>query len=125
MARFAEIAGLVLLMLASAACGDGDDDKDVEPHVDCVAPIPTFTELQQTGVFDVCTNCHSSARTTQLERQDAPVGVDFDTYVFAKDQARQAAKAVNDGSMPKSPWVLSPESKRTSLIKWGLCGAPQ
>ncbi len=101
------------------ACGGGNEESAEElPDVDCSGTIPTFSQVT---AFVTCVNCHTS---TAIDREDAPEGIDFDTYAAAKAHAEDAAAEVFEGAMPPSPYELN-ASEKQNLYLWALCGTPE
>jgi uncharacterized membrane protein len=125
MARIAWLLGLGCVALLSISCG-GDDDPEESP-VDCSAPVPTYTQLQDDGVLSICTSCHTSqlsgaARTTAAGV--TPEGVNFDTYDGAKSHAAMISKEVREGHMPP-PNFPTDDHHEGLIVKWASCGTPQ
>ncbi|MCG8423017.1 MAG: c-type cytochrome [Proteobacteria bacterium] len=111
----------------------------VEIYLDCgamqapAAPMPfgecpdTSTADQTMGAMIVankCNGCHS-ANLTGADRDDAPVGIDFDTA--ANVQARAAriyARSVDGSTMPPGGNALTADEKEKLRI-YLACGATQ
>ena len=100
---------------------DGTGDDHELPMVDCGAvTVPTYAQVR---IFERCTECHSS-ELTGAERQDAPVGVDYDTYASAAVHAEHGAGEVYAGEMPPLPPIV-PDDVKLEFYAWALCDTPQ
>lgn len=121
------------LLLLLAGCGGGDvnsdnaalveEEEELPPVVDCskISPVPKFGQV---GAFQVCTMCHSSAKTGN-QRNGAPDGVNFNQYESASAYANQAAIEVNVGAMPPEGSNLSlTVVQKNTLFDWAMCGSP-
>lgn len=127
--KFTSLALSFGMVAVLGACGgDGEGGDKPLPMVDCSSgeAVPTYSQLQP--VFVKCTVCHSSTKTDATSRQQAPAGVDFDTYAAAAAHAEDAAAEVFAGTMPPAALQASlglDETQKASLYRWALCGAPQ
>ena len=102
--------------LALTGCDGGDGDGDCDP-----ADAPSFNSID----WSSCTHCHSSDMT--VNRQGAPVGVDYDDYASASAKGSRTADRVMDGSMPPTDGggpALTEEAK-AQMIDWAQCGTPE
>jgi uncharacterized membrane protein len=128
---------LLSALLFAAACGDdsGDDGADGGsgdggeheghdelPEVDCDAEeIPGFDEVR---AFAKCTDCHSS-ELSGGDRNNAPIGYDWDEYESAQEHAEHIAHVVASGDMPpEGSGITLTASEEDELYLWALCGAP-
>jgi uncharacterized membrane protein len=116
-----------LMVFCLFAAGFGCSSEPELPKVDCatVATVPTYSQV---SIFQVCNQCHSTAKTG-ADRHDADTDVNFDTYSVAKSSAEDAAAEVNGGDMPpKDPGIelrAITDDEKTALYQWALCGTPQ
>jgi uncharacterized membrane protein len=116
-----------LMVVCLFAAGFGCSGEPELPKVDCatVATVPTYSQV---SIFQVCNQCHSTAKTG-ADRHDADTDVNFDTYAAAKSSAEDAAAEVNGGDMPpKDPGIelrAITDDEKTALYQWALCGTPQ
>jgi len=140
--------GLAAMVVLSVACKEdkapgktkpppGTTDSTVAPTGDsgtltdtatdplppeCADSLATWETVGQPLMLTWCTPCHSQGVPDGL-RQDAPVGIDFDTY----DQtvmwaARIQSRAVDLVDMPPSGGV--PVDELELLDEWIRCGTP-
>lgn len=117
------IIGSILLCLG-AACGDGNNTpEDTVPEWDCSDDVPSFDDVR--AFPEVCEHCHSSVLDPS-RRRGAPVGLNFDDYDSASENAERIATEVYWGKMPPSGsgYTLTIEQQDT-LFEWALCGAPE
>ncbi|NUP13076.1 MAG: hypothetical protein HOW73_44110 [Polyangiaceae bacterium] len=85
--------------------------------------VKGYSELGD--AFAKCTGCHSSELTTPVERQAAPVGVDYDTYALATQHLDDTrARIANDQDPPAGSPSLTAQQK-SDLLSWIDCGAPE
>ncbi len=80
-----------------------------------------------------CTGCHSSTLAAS-DRQDAPMGIDFDRALLYKPHARDvydravleahAAVTNPNAASPMPPAGIVPEDDRRRLGQWIACGSP-
>ena len=120
----------VCLSAAVTACssdggggGGGGPDGSPVDHPDamdpCAGPVPTFSQV---SLFDVCTTCHSS-QLSGGARQNAPQGIDYDTYQAAVNNAAQGVSAVMAGVMPLRGSVT--QQQKLDFYTWAACDEPQ
>jgi uncharacterized membrane protein len=69
-----------------------------------------------------CTGCHATTRTGS-QRNGAPLGVNFDTYLDAAASASAARRMVQAREMPPSGPL--PEAEAWPLVWWADQGAPE
>ena len=106
-----------LLFVTAVAC-----NQATPPTVDCAtATVPTYAQLT---ILPTCTSCHSSS-VSGGAREDAPAGVDFDSYALAKASAASGAAQVNSGFMPPAHEAQPTDAQKTAFYAWALCGTPQ
>ncbi len=114
---------LIALLFAAFAVGCGSSDEGEElPEVDCnTVTVPKFSEV--TGLVK-CTICHASTLPAG-NRQDAPLGYDYDTYEAASMDPTEAVEEVFKGSMPPADSNITlTDAEKQQLYAWGLCGNP-
>jgi uncharacterized membrane protein len=115
------------MVLCLLAVGFGCESEPELPKIDCatVATVPTYSQVT---IFEVCNQCHSTAKTG-ADRHDADGDVNFNTYADAKASAEEAAGEVNGGDMPPAnPGIelrAITADEKTALYQWALCGTPQ
>lgn len=72
-----------------------------------------------------CLGCHSSERTG-VSRNDAPEGLDFDTYEGASQSRNDIVKfAVDRMTMPPIQSLALSDAEKRALENWRLLGAPE
>jgi uncharacterized membrane protein len=74
-----------------------------------------------------CLRCHSETLTTDLERTDAPAGINFNELEVMREFAsRIRLRAGQLGDMPPTllPGPRPSEDERLRLIQWIDCGTP-
>jgi len=120
----AALCGATALVLAG--CGESDSGP-----TGATCPQGSTLTAQNFGnafMDQYCTRCHSST-LTGAARQDAPVGMDFDTL----DGVHANAQAIDEeaGSGPKRTNTAMPPNgtsptteERQKLSEWLACGAP-
>jgi uncharacterized membrane protein len=92
---------------------------------DCGEVDATYENFAADFFARYCLRCHSETLVGDSARQDAPVGIDFDTRAGAESFAsRIRLRAGLDGDMP--PRILGgarpTHSERVRLIQWIDCG---
>ena len=126
---FARLPALLLLgglCTFLAACpGNPDDPVPTDCPPDSVA---TWDNFGEPFLLTWCTPCHSSHLSgfgDPNERQDAPLGSDFDTYSHYMDWDTDvyARAAAENTSMPPAGGP-TPED-RAMLAEWIACGSPE
>lgn len=106
---------LLYSVLLLAACGDDID-------ADCRTSQLTYETFGAPFMANWCNGCHSSALPPGM-RQDAPVGVDFDTLDLIRAQALTIVRTTADiRTMP--PEGGPSDDERAMLATWMRCGAP-
>ncbi len=118
------------LFSSLTACSGADESNQTEASFppfngDCstVKAVPTFAELEQ-GLLPICRGCHS-ARVVGAARQNAPEGIDFDTYEIFSAFADNAVLLVQNRLMPPPAGEGPTESQRNQLFAWAACGKPR
>lgn len=103
----------IWLLVACTSTGEDSATCDREPALDYDNFGSGFLERH-------CNGCHSSL-LPESHREDAPVGVDFDTYGDVLDWAeRIEARAVGeDASMP--PGGGPTDEEKAMLAEWLEC----
>lgn len=113
------LAGLAAGVLGVAACSSDGPSSNAACKSEASVTYENFA-----GPFflDWCTGCHSSS-LAEGERQEAPMGVDFDTYDdIVRHSPRILDRAVHLETMPP---VGGPSvDERQLLREWLDCGAP-
>jgi uncharacterized membrane protein len=122
--------GCLSAVLWMSGCPDTDEHHLGEPTG---ATCPTDSTLSyqtfgQTFMASYCTRCHSSA-VMGADRQDAPIGVNYDTVDGVRAHAElidlhaaAGPNAVNTAMPPSDP--RPSEAQRRQLGEWLACGAP-
>lgn len=125
----------IFSLALAAGCGAPEDKGDEEPEYPPIdtagrpCPPTSIASWENTGapfLYSNCTGCHSS-ELPDGQRQNAPVGIDFDGYANTRTWAsRIFYRAGTDvGGMPPSvslPVEVRPN--RDDLADWLACGAP-
>jgi len=89
---------------------------------ECADSLATWDSVGQPLMLTWCTPCHSEGVPEEL-RQDAPLGIDFDTYEQTVAwAARIQVRAVYTVDMPPSGGV--PADELALLDEWIRCGTP-
>lgn len=109
-----------------AACGTDSVTRDdggadiTDPSV-CETSYLTYNNFGAGFTSNWCRGCHSS-EVPEEGRQDAPVGVDFDTDAdLARWSERIRARAT--GEMPTMPPAGGPSAEERALLtEWIDCG---
>ena len=126
---------LIVSMALAAGCGPEEKkgEEEVEyPPIDVagrVCPPDSIASWENTGapfLYSNCTGCHSS-ELPDGQRQNAPVGVDFDGYFNTRMWATRIFYRANSDVSGMPPSVsLPPEVRpnRDDLADWLACGAP-
>lgn len=114
-----------LAAVAAAACS-GEESGGGEPPPDpgserCQQSTLTYQNFAAPFVITWCRGCHGKDQPVTM-RQDAPVGVNFDTAEDVRaGQARILARAT--GEAPTMPPAGGPsEEERALLAEWISCG---
>lgn len=109
------------LLAGLLATGCGGESEGVAPTVDCSQV--TASSYASLTIWPLCTDCHAASKTGKA-REDAPVGVNFDSYAAATAQAASAAAQVNAGLMPPRDEVQPSAEQKQALYAWAACGTP-
>lgn len=102
------------VLVAATACGN-------DSAVDCSASTLTYATFGEPFIANWCRGCHS-AELYPTMRQDAPLGINFDT--LDEIRARRASVqrlTVTRRSMP--PAGGPSDEERALLGEWLSCGA--
>jgi uncharacterized membrane protein len=120
-------------VLSIGACSNDSDSHEesegVATQSTCPDSAPTYDSFGRDFMQSYCTGCHSSARRG-ADRNDAPVGHDFDTLegVLAVaehiDEYAAAGPAGVNTAMPLSSPSPSDEERRR-LGEWLACETAQ
>lgn len=104
----------LLLAASGAACGPQD----------CAESDAVWAGDAEAFFADYCLECHSSALAGD-DRNDAPEGVDFDTYaLLAAQDLEGVATQIELGYMPSADAAASPTpDQRDRVVTWLRCGA--
>ena len=85
----------------------------------------TYADFGEPFFADWCTGCHSSGLTTLAERQNAPLGVDYDTLAGIQQWKDSIyLYATDDHTLMPPGGVTLDTSLRFALGDWLACGAP-
>lgn len=125
--RFRRVA--VVLAIGSAGSVGCSPDAPLElagrPLPDCTTTTETYENFGAGFFQSYCLRCHSVALETDLQRFDAPQGIDFNTLQMAREFARRIRLRAGElGDMPPQI-LLGPrpgEAERLRLIDWIDCG---
>lgn len=110
-----------LCLTATYGCSSGSDDSKTATKFDCsTVAVPEFADLD----FSTCTGCHSST-LSGVARVDAPVGVDFDTYLAAKADPAEIVEVLEEGTMPPDGNAQPSQAVRDAIATWASCGTPE
>jgi uncharacterized membrane protein len=133
--RCRSLAAVGAIGLALAACGGADSGLEPEAAEDAApieslaerpCPEDTFVTYEDFGgpfMLTWCNTCHSAA-LPEGERQEAPVGVDFDTIAQIRTQAERIWLRSGDQNETMPPVGGPDEIDRELLGEWLACGAP-
>ena len=122
---------LGVLLGAAVALGLTGCDPEPEgpPASDCPPQsVLTFENFGEPFLLTWCTPCHSSHLADvgdPNDRQDAPVGVDFDTYDHYIDWDVGVYDRAAGASTQMPPAGGPTEEERAMLAEWIACGSPQ
>jgi hypothetical protein len=118
---------LVPVLLGSAlllSCGSDKEDSAGEAGPDCARrPALTWDNFGKPHMDKHCNGCHS-VLIPLAQRQNAPVGVDFNTYSdvlewYARIIARSTTKVLDQPSMP--PGGGPSEQELAMVLEWLEC----
>lgn len=125
--------GVVCIAALASGCGDSDEDEDQPSGATCpsTGTALTYTNFGSDFFSNYCLDCHSSSKTG-ADREDAPIGMNFDTLALIKSHAAQidieaaASPKRTNTSMPPSSESKQPNSdERMKLGEWIACGTPE
>jgi uncharacterized membrane protein len=120
---------VALLSSSLPACSGSDGTSTEEPfpvfNGDCsaVKAVPTFAELER-GIIPVCLRCHS-AQVMGAARNNAPEGLNFDTYEVFAAVSDEAVLLVRGLVMPPPNGAGPTDSQKNQLYAWAACGKPR
>lgn len=114
--------GWVAAVLLLAACTDPAAPQGPDPDREaCAQSTLTYQNFAAPFVITWCRGCHGGGQPVGM-RQDAPLGVDFDTA----DQVRAAQSRIlarATGEAPSMPPVGGPSAEERALLaEWLACG---
>lgn len=123
-----------LIALAAPACSGGDDEggdegPDEGPWASLAErPCPEDSSLSYESfggpfMLNWCNGCHS-ADLPEGMRQNAPLGVDFNTLEDIRRQADRIWARSGDQNATMPPVGGPPAEERALLGEWLACGAP-
>lgn len=87
----------------------------------------TYENFGQAFFQSYCLRCHSETRVGDIARNDAPVGINYDTLEGVREFAtRIRLRAGELGDMPPLllPGPRPSEQERVQLIRWIDCDTP-
>lgn len=125
MTNIIRTAFLAVFLFFVIACGNKIDAvQKTSDTSDSSTPAQTvsYSADIQPILASRCLSCHSEAKQG-LDRNGARVGVDFDTYELAKENAERANSRIQSGSMPPSSGI--PEEERQLFQLWLDQGTPE
>lgn len=112
---------MTLALILLLGCGGKADDSGAS----CSDRVPAlnWTNFGEALFTSHCTGCHH-ALNPEVDREGAPLGVDFDTWQGVTEHLDliEARTVPEDGGMPPAG-PLSAED-RAMLAEWISCGAP-
>ncbi len=124
------IALVVLIAAPSAVLGCGEDgtggDGGLEPLEGRDCPPDSFLTYENFGegfMRSWCTGCHSSY-LGDGDRQDAPLGTDFDTREGIEAWRERIYARAGDANDTMPPAGGPPADDRILLADWLTCGMP-
>ncbi|MBK6688073.1 MAG: hypothetical protein IPG45_26595 [Deltaproteobacteria bacterium] len=100
-----------------AACG-GDEGSDLG---ECPPSSMTQQVAGRTVVTQRCSSCHSST-LTGAARQNAPVGVDYDTLAGIRANTTKGYEQASAGTMPPTGALSATDLENLRIYL--ACGAP-
>ena len=114
----------MLVALVGLSCGQDKQDSAVEEGPDCSRhPVLTWDNFGKPHMDKHCNGCHSVLIPLE-QRQNAPVGVDFNTYGdvlewYDRIIARSTKKVLDEPSMPPGGGLSDPELAK--VLEWLEC----
>lgn len=114
----------LLFVLTCALGGLACEDK-VDPIGETGGGLPdqvTYNQHIKPLLDSHCVQCHATFRQG-ADRQGAPLGVDYDTYVAARASATRGNAAIQAGTMPPGDRLL--QYDRSLFAKWVAQGTPE
>lgn len=115
-------AGSFTLVAVIGALLSGCREEGVVPTVDC--QMVTAARYGELSMWPLCVGCHAETKTGGA-RNDAPGGVNYDSFASAKVHAVSGAAQVNAGLMPPGGSPQPSADQKTALYNWALCGTPE
>ncbi len=114
--------GVLSLMSCSP---DSPLELSTRPLPDCGAAKGSYESFGAAFFQNYCIRCHSVTLESDLERLDAPQGIDFNTLQMAREFSRRIRLRAGElGDMPPQI-LLGPrptEAERLQLVDWIDCG---
>lgn len=102
-------------------------DSVLENHEKPACGDVTYENFGADFFHNYCLRCHNAELTTDIERTDAPTGINYNTLDGIRQfQTRIRLRAGVQGDMPPLllPVPRPSEEERLKLIDWIDCGAP-
>jgi len=97
------------------------------PLPDCGTAKESYENFGAAFFQNCCIRCHSVTLETDLQRLDAPLGINFDTLEMSREFSRRIRLRAGElGDMPPRI-LLGPrptEAERLQLLDWIDCGMP-
>jgi len=107
-----------------AGSGDESGESSVITGRNC--PPDAFVDAQNFGMplmLTHCNGCHSASLPESM-RQDAPLGIDFDTIEDVREHAERIYARAADNSETMPPVGGPTSEERVWLGDWLACGSP-
>lgn len=126
------LLALLVLLTASAACGDDAEQPLFGPPTESLCPPDSTLSYENFGqdfMENYCTRCHSTELIGE-DRHGAPSFHDFDTLFGIKavsnhvDFTTAAGPAATNDSMPPDGMIPSTDA-RLMLGEWIACDMPE
>jgi uncharacterized membrane protein len=109
------LAALALAAAAATACG-------TDTTASCSRSFLRYDNFGAPFIANWCRDCHSAALPADM-RQDAPLGIDFDSSRDIRRWSLQIERTSGTGAtMPPAGGPALAE--RQMLVEWLDCGAP-
>lgn len=122
LASFGVALAIGLSGLVAACSGETSGEPPPDPHSEqCKTSTLSYQNFAAPFVITWCRGCHGESQPVAM-RQDAPVGVNFDTAEDVRGAAdRLLARAT--GAAPTMPPAGGPsDEERALLAEWISCG---
>ena len=122
----AAVAFLTFFTALITSCDEASQDD-----LGAVCPPDSHLTWENFGepfLLTWCTSCHSSHLSGEgdpNERQNAPLGSDFDTYAHYLDWAEDVDDRAGGNNTSMPPAGGPTEAERVMLSEWIACGSPQ